>query len=93
MEIRVVVKGVRFAGVGTAWWHPFGRQAPYQRGVVFCSQKMLFFVFFAQQELPGGILVPPGTTSSLLGTRRHQFSSLHSFRKNAFLDLLTVRFR
>jgi len=28
MEIRVVVKGVRFAGAGTARQHPFGRQAP-----------------------------------------------------------------
>jgi len=25
IEIRLVVKGVSFAGAGTAWWHPFGR--------------------------------------------------------------------
>jgi len=29
MEIKVVVKGVSFTGAGTAWRHPFGRQAPY----------------------------------------------------------------
>jgi len=35
MEIRVIVKGVRFAGAGTAWRHPFGGHVPYQRGMVF----------------------------------------------------------
>jgi len=51
MEIRVVVKGVRFVGVGIAWRHPFGRQAPYQAiHVVFYSRKMLFFILFAQRN-------------------------------------------
>jgi len=49
--------------VCTAWWHGAGRRALYQ----ICegcsgSRKMLFFVLFAQQELPGGSTVPAGAT-------------------------------
>ena len=77
MEIRVVVKGVRFSGAGTTWRHPFGHQAPYQAmHVVFCSRKMLFFVLFAHTL--GDILVPPCATSSLLGARRYHVLLVHA---------------
>jgi len=49
MEIRVVVKGARFAGVGTAWQHPIGHQAPYQSCVVFWFMKNVVFHIFAEQ--------------------------------------------
>jgi len=51
MEIRVVVKGVSFAGVGTAWRHPFGRQVPYQRGA-WCSihEKRCFSYFLRNRN-------------------------------------------
>ena len=78
----------------TAWRHIGYRQAPYQR-CEGCSgsPKMLFFVLFVQQEPPSGSTVPPGATSSLLGTRRHHFSSLRSFHKTAVPGSLTVRYR
>jgi len=95
LERRVVLVlkiGVKLLKtVYTAWRHGTGRQAPYQR-CEGCSgsRKTLFFVLFAQQGPPDGSTVPPGATSSLLGVRRHHFSSLRSFRKTAFPDLLTV---
>ena len=77
------MKGVRFASAGTAWRHPFGRQASYQCDMVFDSRKTLFFVLFLEQEPPGGSFMPPGATD---------FSGLRSFRKTAFTASLTVRF-
>jgi len=52
MEIRVVVKGVRFVGARTAWRHPIGRQAPHQRCVVSNSRKTLFFIFSRNRNRP-----------------------------------------
>jgi len=40
---------------GTAWRHPIGRQAPYQRGAWVLLTKNIVFLLFAQQEPPGGI--------------------------------------
>jgi len=46
MEIKVVVKGVRFVGTATAWRHPFGRQAaiPERHGVLI--HKKCCFSYF-----------------------------------------------
>ncbi|QCE04524.1 hypothetical protein DEO72_LG8g2560 [Vigna unguiculata] len=68
MEIRVVVKEVRFAGAGTAWRHPFGRQAPYQRVLGLgapgdrdsSARRSLLREQFKRRCAPGGTRHPPG---------------------------------
>jgi len=92
-EIRVVMKGVRFVGAGTAWRHPFGSQAPYQWCVVFWFMKNVVFRIFAEQEPPSSSFVLPGSRLLILALGATNFSSLRSFCKTAFSDSLTVRFR
>jgi len=79
---------------GTAWWHPIGRQAPYQ----ICegcsgSRKTLFFLLFAQQGPPSGSTVPTGATFHFWALGATIFSSLRNFRKTAFSGSLTSRFK
>jgi len=93
MEIRVIVKGVKFVGAGTTWRHLIGCQAPYQSCVVFWFTKNVVFHIFTEQEAPGAGFVPPGARLLILGARRHRFSSSLNFHKNAFLGSLTVWFR
>jgi len=96
METIVVVNGLRFAGAGRMLGFleqqepPGGTLVTARRHTsdAWCSdsRKMLFFVFFAEQELLGVGFLP-------LGTRRHHFSSSYSFCKIPFFGSLTVRFR
>jgi len=65
MEIRVVVKGVRFAGAEIAWR-------------LITVVPITVFRTFHAQEPPDGILVPPSATSSLLGARRHHVLLVHA---------------
>ena len=92
--IRIVGVGIRFAGVEEISGFleqqepPGGTHLAARRHTsdVWCSdsRKMLFFVFFAEQKLPGGSIVPSGATD---------FYGSCSFRKTAFPVSLTVRFR
>jgi len=53
MGIRVVVKGVRFAGAGIAWRHLIADQAPYQSSMVFLFTKNVVFCSFCTTGIVG----------------------------------------